>query len=122
MLTHLDIFSEVALCPNEHKWSEGGVRSDLWNPFLRNVLEGGWANYAEAQQENVSTGVTQRTQLVKLILETGNKETTCVHEESDKLLPKAVKEFTSMIILQGELLIVCSRGSSTHTSCQSDYN
>lgn len=69
MYAHLDIFSEVALRPNEDEWSEGGVSPDLWNPLLRNVLEGGRTDDAEAQQEHICTGVTQRPQLVKLILE-----------------------------------------------------
>lgn len=66
---HLDIFSEVTLRPNENEWSEGCVSPDLWNPLLRNILEGGGTDDAEAQQEHICTGVTQRPQLVKLILE-----------------------------------------------------
>lgn len=42
---------------------------DLWNPLLRNVLEGSRTDDTEAQQEDICTGVTQRPQLVKLILE-----------------------------------------------------
>lgn len=42
---------------------------DLWNPLLRNILEGGGTDDTEAQQEHIGTGVTQRPQLIKLILE-----------------------------------------------------
>lgn len=65
---HLDIFSEVTLRPNEDERSEGGVSPDLRDPLLRNVLERGGTDHAKAQQEHICTGVTQRTQLVKLIL------------------------------------------------------
>lgn len=43
--------------------------SDLWDPLLRNILERGGTNYAEAQQEHICTGVTQGPQLVKLFLD-----------------------------------------------------
>ena len=66
---HLDIFSEVTLRPNKDKWGKGGVSADLWDPLLRNVLERGGTHNTEAQQEHICTGVTQRTQLIKLILE-----------------------------------------------------
>lgn len=66
---HLDILSKVTLRPHKDERSEGGVFPNLRNPLLRNILEGGWTDNAEAQQEHICTGVTQRTQLVKLILE-----------------------------------------------------
>lgn len=47
------------------------MSADLWNPLLRNVLEGGGVDDAEAQQEHVRAGVAQRPQLVELILEAG---------------------------------------------------
>lgn len=65
---NLDILSEVTLGPNQDKWSEGGMLPDLWNPLLRNILEGCWADDTEAQQEHICTGVAQRAQLVELIL------------------------------------------------------
>lgn len=73
---HLDIFSKVTLRPNEYKRHEWGVSPNLWNPLLRNVLEGSRTDDAEAQQEDICAGVTQRPQLVKLILERegGRKE------------------------------------------------
>lgn len=43
--------------------------SDLGDPLLRDVLERGGTNYAEAQQEHICTGVTQGAQLVKLFLD-----------------------------------------------------
>lgn len=76
-LLHLDIFPEVALRPDKDERSEGGVPPDLWDPLLRNVLEGGGTDDAEAQQEHVCAGVTQRPQLVKLILE---REKRRVHQ------------------------------------------
>lgn len=42
---------------------------DLWDPLLRDVLKRGRTDDTEAQQEDIGTGVTQRTQLVKLILQ-----------------------------------------------------
>lgn len=42
---------------------------DLWDPLFRDILEGGGTNHAEAQQEHISAGVAERSQLVKLILE-----------------------------------------------------
>lgn len=42
---------------------------DLWDPLFRHILEGGGTNHAEAQQEHISAGVAERSQLVKLILE-----------------------------------------------------
>lgn len=66
---HLDIFSQVTLGANEDERSKGGMSADLWDPLLRNVLERGRTDNTEAQQEHVCTGVAQRTQLVKLILD-----------------------------------------------------
>lgn len=66
---HLDIFSKVTLRSDEDERSQWGVLSDLGDPLLRDVLEGGRIDNAEAQQEHVHAGVTQRAQLVKLILE-----------------------------------------------------
>lgn len=57
-LLHLDVFSEVALRPDEDERSEGGVSPDLWDPLLWDVLEGGGADDAEAQQEHICAGVT----------------------------------------------------------------
>lgn len=71
---HLDIFSEVTLRPNQDEWSKGGVSSDLRNPLLWYVLEGGGTDDTEAQQEHICTGVTQRPQLVKLILERSRED------------------------------------------------
>lgn len=68
-LFHLDIFSQVALRADKDERRGGGVSPDLWDPLLRNVLEGGGANHAEAQQEHIGAGVTERPQLVELILE-----------------------------------------------------
>lgn len=65
---YLDIVSEVTLCPNKDERSKGRVSPDLWDPLLRNVLERGRTYDTEAQQEHIGAGVTQRTQLVKLIL------------------------------------------------------
>lgn len=65
---HLDIFSEVTLRPDEDHRSEWRVSPDLLNPLVRNVLEGGGTDHAEAQQEHICTGVAQRPQLVELIL------------------------------------------------------
>lgn len=66
---HLDIFSKVTLRSDEDERSQRGMLSDLGDPLLRYVLEGGRIDDAEAQQEHVHAGVTQRAQLVKLILE-----------------------------------------------------
>lgn len=66
---HLDIFSKVTLRSDEDERSQWGVLSDLGDPLLRDVLEGGRIDNAEAQQEHVHAGVTQRAQLVKLVLE-----------------------------------------------------
>lgn len=68
-MSYLDIVSEVTLRPNKDERSKGCMSPDLWDPFLRNILKRGRTDDTEAQQEHVGTGVTQRTQLVKLILE-----------------------------------------------------
>lgn len=66
---HLDIFPKVTLRPHQDEWREGDMFSDLWDPFLRNVLERGGTDHAEAQEEHICTGVTQRPQPVKLFLD-----------------------------------------------------
>lgn len=71
---HLDVSSEVTLRPDEDERGEGGVSPDLWNPLLGNVLEGCGADDAEAQQEHICTCVTQRPQLVKLILRRSGRD------------------------------------------------
>ena len=42
--------------------------SDLWNPLLLDVLVGGVVTHAVADQEHVSQGVGQRSQLIKVFL------------------------------------------------------
>lgn len=71
---HLDVSSEVTLRPDEDERDEGGVSPDLWNPLLGNVLEGRGADDAKAQQEHICTRVTQRPQLVKLILRRSGRD------------------------------------------------
>lgn len=44
---------------------------NLWHPFLADILEGGGAHDAEAQEEDIGVGVAKRSELVKLILQPG---------------------------------------------------
>lgn len=71
---HLDVVPEVALRPDEDERREGRVSPHLGDPLLGNILERGGTDDAEAQQEHVGAGVTQRTQLVELLLE-GSEDT-----------------------------------------------
>lgn len=75
---HLDVFSEITLRSNEDHRRERGMLPNLWHPLLGNVLKWGRTDDTEAQQEHICTGVTQRAQLVELILErSGEIERYC---------------------------------------------
>lgn len=72
---HFDIFSKVRLGPNQ---DDGGLRAvtpNLRYPLLTDVLEGGGAHHAEAQQEDVCVGVAEGPQLVKLVLKSNSTRT-----------------------------------------------
>lgn len=48
------VISEIRLCTNEDDLDViGGVMSDLWDPFVLDVLEGRWLDYGETDEENV---------------------------------------------------------------------
>ena len=65
---HLDIVTQVALCTHQDDGRLGTMFAYFGQPFVVDVVEGRRRDDTEADEEHVRLGVTQRPQLVKVIL------------------------------------------------------
>lgn len=59
---------QVALRAYEEDGRERAAAADFRDPLLPDVLKGGWADHAEAEQQGVSPAVAEVAEFVKLIL------------------------------------------------------
>lgn len=62
------ILAKVRLGPNQDNWRGPVPGADLWDPFGCNVLEGDGVDQAEAQDEDIHVGITERAKMPKLLL------------------------------------------------------
>lgn len=65
---NVHILAKIRLGPNQDDWGGAVPGADLRDPLGRNVLEGDGVGQAEAQDEDVDVGITQRTKMSKLLL------------------------------------------------------
>lgn len=65
---HLHVLPQVALSAHQQDGGQGAAAADLGDPLLPDVLEGGGADHAEAEQQGVGSAVAEVAQLVEFIL------------------------------------------------------
>lgn len=65
---HLDVLPQVALCADQEDGGQGAAAADFGDPLLPDVLEGGGADHAEAEQQGVGSAVAEVAQLVEFVL------------------------------------------------------
>lgn len=71
----LDVLPQVALRAHQEDRGEGAATADFGHPLLPDVLEGGRADHAEAEQQRVGSAVAEVAEFVKLILMDREKDT-----------------------------------------------
>jgi hypothetical protein len=65
---HLGIVAQICLRAHDEARHTRAVVMDLWDPFLRHVLERRWRCHAEAHEKNVRTRVREWAQTVVVLL------------------------------------------------------
>lgn len=64
----LHILAKVRLGPNQDNWRGPVPGADLRDPLGCDVLEGDGIDQAEAQDEDIHVGITERAKMPKLLL------------------------------------------------------
>lgn len=64
----LHILAKVRLGPNQDDWRGPVPGADLRDPLGCDVLEGDGIDHAEAQDEDIHVGITERAKMPKLLL------------------------------------------------------
>lgn len=84
---HLDVLPQVALRAHQEDGGQGAAAADFGDPLLPDVLEGGGADHAEAEQQGVGSAVAEVAQFVELILvETPEMDTIHPHRTNKSWL------------------------------------
>lgn len=75
LLPHSGIIAQIGLGADDEAGDAGAVVSDLGEPLLANVFEGGGGGDGEADEEDIGLGVGQRAETVIILLTGGIEET-----------------------------------------------
>lgn len=65
---NVHVVAKIRLSPNQNDGRGLVSSTDLWDPFGGDVLKGDGVDQAEAQDEDIDVGITQRAKMSELLL------------------------------------------------------
>ena len=74
LLPHARVVPQIYLGADDQARDAGAVMMDFREPFLADVLEGGWRGHGEADEEHVCLRVGQGTEPIVILLSSGIKQ------------------------------------------------
>jgi len=120
-LQSLRVCAEVELSADEDDGGGGAVVLDLRDPLGGDVLKGGWADDAEADEEDIGLGIAQRTKTV-IVLLAGSIPEAKVHSFAVNNKVGTVVVKNSWNVLTGESISGKGDEKARLADCTITYN